>query len=472
MVHQHGVVRSTRLVALLAGLGLVAVACSSGGPAASQTVVVNSTVAASGNTASVTVAGSAGGSTSAPASSDPAASGAPTSGAQASGTQASGVPASSPPASGPATSGAAASSSPAAGVNALPVAKVSASPAFGSKTVGVADPLKISVQQGRITDVKVTTSTGHELKGAVSADGTSWSLGEVLGYGKTYTASGTATGTDGQAVPIAGSFSTVVPTSKVRTTISPSDGDVVGVATPVIVAFAVNPADRAAIAKAVSIRTTPKVTGAWVWIQHDDKRWALDFRPAVYWPANTKVHVEAKVYGLKFAAGAYGSSDVTSDFTIGRNQVVKADVNSHFLQVFRDGHQVASYPASYGKGDTPDKITRSGVHVVNDLFPTKLMSNPKYGYVNVLEHWAVRISDNGEFIHANPKTVGDQGNTNVSHGCVNLSLKDAEAYFKSAMRGDPVEVTGTTIKLQPSDGDIFDWTYPWQQWKNLAVKTY
>ncbi len=502
MVHQHGVVRSTRLVALLAGLGLAAVACSSGGPAASQTVVVNSTVAASGNTASVTVAGSAGGSTTAPTSSDPAASGAPTSGAQASGTQASGVPASSPPASGPATSGpatsgpatsgpatsgpatsrpatsgpatsgAAASSSPAAGVNALPVAKVSASPAFGSKTVGVADPLKISVQQGRITDVKVTTSTGHELKGAVSADGTSWSLGEVLGYGKTYTASGTATGTDGKAVPIAGSFSTVVPTSKVRTTISPSDGDVVGVATPVIVAFAVNPADRAAIAKAVSIRTTPKVTGAWVWIQHDDKRWALDFRPAVYWPANTKVRVEAKVYGLKFAAGAYGSSDVTSDFTIGRNQVVKADVNSHFLQVFRDGHQVASYPASYGKGDTPDKITRSGVHVVNDLFPTKLMSNPKYGYVNVLEHWAVRISDNGEFIHANPKTVGDQGNTNVSHGCVNLSLKDAEAYFKSAMRGDPVEVTGTTIKLQPSDGDIFDWTYPWQQWKNLAVKTY
>ncbi|MGI8591247.1 MAG: Ig-like domain-containing protein [Nakamurella sp.] len=472
MVHQHGVVRSTRLVALLAGLGLAAVACSSGGPAVSPTVVVNSTVAASGNTTSVTAAGSAGGSTTAPPSSDPAASGALSSGAQASSPATSGPATSGPATSGPATSGPGTSSSPAAGANALPVAKVSASPAFGSKTLGVADPLKISVQQGRITDVKVTTSTGHELKGAVSADGTSWSLGEVLGYGKTYTASGTATGTDGKAVPIAGSFSTVVPTSKVRTTISPSDGDVVGVATPVIVAFAVNPADRAAIAKAVSIRTTPKVTGAWVWIQHDDKRWALDFRPAVYWPANTKVHVEAKVYGLKFAAGAYGSSDVTSDFTIGRNQVVKADVNSHFLQVFRDGHQVASYPASYGKGDTPDKITRSGIHVVNDLFPTKLMSNPKYGYVNVLEHWAVRISDNGEFIHANPKTVGDQGNTNVSHGCVNLSLKDAEAYFKSAMRGDPVEVTGTTIKLQPSDGDIFDWTYPWQQWKNLAVKTY
>jgi lipoprotein-anchoring transpeptidase ErfK/SrfK len=184
------------------------------------------------------------------------------------------------------------------------------------------------------------------------------------------------------------------------------------------------------------------------------------------------VHVAAKVYGLKFANGAYGSSDVTSDFTIGRNQVVKANVNSHFLEVYRDGQKVASYPASYGKGDTPDKITRSGIHVVNDLFPTKLMSNPKYGYTNVLERWAVRISNNGEFIHANPKTVSDQGNTNVSHGCVNLSLADAEAYFKSALMGDPVEVTGTSIQLGASDGDIFDWTYSWDQWQNMAAKTY
>jgi len=318
----------------------------------------------------------------------------------------------------------------------------------------------------------MTSPTGKVLKGSVSADGSTWSLGEVLGYGKSYKVTGSATGTDGQVVPITGKYTTVTPKTKVRTTISPGDGKVVGVATSVIVAFSVKPADGDAIAKNISITTTPKVTGAWVWVQHDDGRWALDFRTKGYWPANTKVHVAANVYGLKFGNGSYGGDDITSDFTIGRNQVVKADVNSHNLLVYRDGRKVASYPASYGKGDTPDKITRSGVHVVNDMFPTKLMSNPKYGYTNVLEHWAVRISDNGEFIHANANTVSDQGNTNVSHGCVNLSLADAQAFYKSTLLGDPVEVTGTSIQLSSSDGDLFDWTYSWNTWKNLAVKVY
>ncbi len=428
-----------RLVALVVALGVAATACTAAGSAQPATVTVSSTVAGAG-APSVTVPGSVG-------------------------TAPSGSASTAAAASAPASSAAPSS------VIALPVAKVSASPAFGTKTVGPADPVKITVASGKITALTLTNPSGTVVKGAISADATSWSLGEVLGYGKTYTVAGSATGTDGRVVPIAGSFTTVTPKSKVRTTISPGDGKTVGVATSVIVSFAVEPVDRAAIAKHISITTTPKVTGAWVWIQHDDGRWALDFRTKDYWPENTKVHVQANVYGLKFATGAYGNSDVTSDFTIGRNQVVKADVNSHDLLVYRDDKLVATYPASFGKGDTPDKITRSGIHVVNDMNETKLMSNPKYGYTNVLEHWAVRISDNGEFIHANPNTVGDQGNTNVSHGCVNLSLANAQAYFKSTLLGDPVEVTGTTINLSASDGDLFDWTYSWSQWKNLSVPT-
>jgi lipoprotein-anchoring transpeptidase ErfK/SrfK len=445
--------RQMGLVAVVAALGLAAAACTAGGSsAAPETVTVSSTVGGVATTA-VTVPAVSGG---ALATSGPPATG------------------QSPPSSSPAASGGRANSgaAPVSTAPALPAAEVSASPAFGSKAMGPADPLKISVAKGKITVLTLTSPSGVTVKGAISADGTSWTLGEVLGYGKTYTAVGSATGADGKVVPIKGSFTTVTPTNKVRTTISPGDGKTVGVATSVIVAFGVKPADGADIAKYVSITTTPKVTGAWVWIQHDGGQWALDFRTQSYWPENTKVHVAANVYGLKFGAGAYGNADVTSDFTIGRNQVVKADVNSHDLLVFQDGKQVAAYPASYGKGDTPDKVTRSGVHVVNDMNETKLMSNPKYGYTNVLEHWAVRISDNGEFIHANPNTVGDQGNTNVSHGCVNLSLANAEAYYKSTLLGDPVEVTGTTIDLSASDGDLFDWTYSWAQWKNLSVKSY
>jgi len=465
MVHMQGVGRITRLVALATMttvLGVAVTACNAVGSAAPETVTVGSTVLAPPNTTSVTVPGSA--APIAPVSSAPV--------ALSAGDAPSSAPDSSAPANSAPANSAPAGSAPASSPVALAVATVSASPAFGSKTLGPADPFKISVGKGKITDLQVLTPSGRALKGDLSADGTTWTVGEVLGFGKTYTASGTATGADGRTVPIKGSVTTVNPASKVQATISPGDGKVVGVATSVIVAFSTEPTDRDLIAKAMTITTTPKVTGAWVWIHHDDKRWALDFRTQSYWPANTKVHVEAKIYGLKFATGAYGAGDVTRDFTIGRSQLVKANVNSHFLEVLRNGKKVASYPASYGKGDTPDKITRSGVHVVNDLFPTKLMSNPKYGYTNVLEKWAVRISDNGEFIHANPKTVGDQGNTNVSHGCVNLSAKDAEAYFKSALMGDPVEVTGTSIQLGSSDGDLFDWTYSWDQWKNLSVKQY
>jgi len=93
------------------------------------------------------------------------------------------------------------------------------------------------------------------------------------------------------------------------------------------------------------------------------------------------------------------------------------------------------------------------------------MSNPDYGYSGFTEHWAVRISNNGEFIHQNADTVDDQGSANVSHGCINLAPADAEAYFRSAIYGDPVEVTGTSVQLSEADGDLYDWAIPWDQWQ-------
>ena len=246
----------------------------------------------------------------------------------------------------------------------------------------------------------------------------------------------------------------------------------VGVAAPVIVYFGVEPADKAAVASHVTLTSDPAVEGAWAWIKHDDGRWGLDFRTKDYWPAGTKVHVSANLFGVQLAPGAYGAANITSDFTIGRNQVVIADVNSHELVVKQDGNVVASYPASYGRGDNtgdPNLITRSGTHIVSDFYETKLMSNPAYGYTNVPEKWAVRISDNGEFIHANPASSGAQGNSNVTHGCVNLSLSDAHDYYNSAIWGDPVEVTGTSITLGPDDGDFYDWAMSWDQWQALSV---
>ncbi|MDQ6657384.1 MAG: Ig-like domain-containing protein [Actinomycetota bacterium] len=333
--------------------------------------------------------------------------------------------------------------------------------------------------KGTITDISLVSPSGYQVNGALSKDKSSWTTGEVLGYGKTYQLTGSAVGTDGKTVPITGKYTMLKPAKLARTTISPGDGAVVGVAMPVMIQFlTTTPQDRALIEKNVSITTTPKVNGAWAWIDHDGGIWGLDYRPKGYWPAGTKVHVEAKMYGLKFAARSYGKTDVSSSFTIGRNQVVIANANAHKIVVQRNGHTVATYPASYGAAkdtDTSpghtatDRQTHSGIHVVNDLRKDLTMTSPLFKY-SEKEKWAVRISDNGEFIHANPNTINQQGHANVSHGCINLSLKAAEAYFRSAIVGDPVQVTGTNVRLGPADGDIFDYAINWDTWVGLSGK--
>jgi len=383
-----------------------------------------------------------------------------------------------PTAAGPPVSGGASpveastsSAPPAVTALAAPVATVTASPGFGTAGMAPSQPVTVTVARGVIDTLTMTGPDGAPLAGTVSPDHQTWTLGQHLAFGAAYTVTGIATGTDGRQVPITGTFGTAGTDTAIRNTVYPGDGAEVGVAAPVIVNFGVEPVDKAAVATRVTLTSTPAVEGAWAWIRHDDGRWGLDYRSRDYWPAGTQIHVSAQLYGVELAPGAYGAADITSDFTIGRNQVVLADANSHNLVVQQDGVTVATYDASYGSGDDigdPNRVTRSGTHIVMGKEENTLMSNPAYGYSNVPEKWAVRISDNGEFIHQNQYTVADQGVVNVSHGCVNLSAESAQAYFESAIYGDPVQVTGTSVPLSADDGDIYDWALSWDQWKALA----
>lgn len=360
-----------------------------------------------------------------------------------------------------------------------PPATVTGSPTLGSKDVAPADQIRIKVSGGTISWLTFSNADGKTVKGTLSKDRQSWTLGEPLGYGKTYTVTGIALNRAGVQTKIDGTYRTATTIEPVTTSISPGNGAVVGVAAPVIVGFGMNPQDKALIEKHVKITTTPKVEGSWAWITHDGDTYpSLDFRPKNYWPSGTKVHVESNIYGVKFADGWYGGDDVSVDFTIGRNQVVIANATTHRMTVKRDGKTIWTFDASMGMGDdpnseyglNPDLVTRSGIHVVMGKSPVYKMSNPKYGYTNVTEYWAVRISDNGEFIHNNPGTTAwELANVNKTHGCVNLSWDDAKMYYDSAMYGDPVDVIGTSVKLGPSDGDIYDWAIPWSTWKTMSA---
>ncbi|QKT12970.1 L,D-transpeptidase [Rhodococcus sp. W8901] len=352
---------------------------------------------------------------------------------------------------------------------AAPVAEVVQTPTSGAKGVNPVEPVSIRVDGGTLQGVALTNATGKVVQGALSPDGQSFTVTEPLGYGSTYTWTGTAVGSDGKSVPVAGSFTTVDPvtTTSVRTNIA--DGQVVGIGAPIILQFDGPIADKAAVEKALKVTTNPPTPGAWAWLP-DDRGARAHWRPANYWVPGTTVNVDADLYGVDFGGGAYGAGDVSLNFSIGRSQIVKANAPSHRMQVVRDGVTIMDIPVSYGEGNEDRNVTRSGVHVVTEKHEDFLMSNPPY-YENVRERWAVRISNNGEFIHANPATVGVQGASNVTNGCINLSLSDAEEYFGTAMYGDPVEVTGTRIDLSAADGDVYDWAIDWPTWLSMSALT-
>jgi hypothetical protein len=77
--------------------------------------------------------------------------------------------------------------------------------------------------------------------------------------------------------------------------------------------------------------------------------------------------------------------------------------------------------------------------------------------------WSVRFTLGGNFLHDAYWSVNDQGFTNVSHGCVNLSPENAKTYYQLAVPGDPVTITGSPRAGTWGDG----WTVWFLTWPEL-----
>ncbi|MGH3449257.1 MAG: L,D-transpeptidase [Haloechinothrix sp.] len=345
-----------------------------------------------------------------------------------------------------------------------PVAKVSAEPAVGATDVGVTDEVTVQVERGTLAEVALTNPDGDEVPGKLAEDNLSWSSAEPLGFGTTYTYSAKAIGSDNKAVEFTGTFDTVKPASEVRATLYPGDDAEVGVGMPVSVKFSAPVTDRAAAEKALTVTTPNDVEGSWAWL-HDRQ---VDWRPKEYWPTGTKVTVAAKLYGVHYGGGNYGRADVTTDFVIGRNQVVKIHTPDHRMRVYREGSLYADYPCSNGKDADPELNTPNGTVIVMTKEPTSIFDNERYGYTDLEKKWCCRISNHGEYIHENEENRANIGKRNTSHGCVNLFENDAKAYFDSAMLGDPVEVTGSQVGF-PTTSDVMDWLIDWDQWQSMSA---
>ncbi len=350
-----------------------------------------------------------------------------------------------------------------------PAPELTFTPAAAATDVVPTEPVRAHVANGYFQRVTLTNPDGKVVAGSLNRDRTTFTAAEPLGYGVVYTWDGSVVGSDGKAVPVEGSFTTVAPTLTVNGQFQLSDGQTVGVAAPIILQFDASIADKAAVERALTVTTTPPVEGSWAWLPDEAQGSRAHWRTRDYYPPGTTVNVQAKLYGVPFGDGAFGAVDSTLDVAIGRRQVVKAEASSHRIQVITDDGVIMDFPCSYGEGDVDRNVTRSGIHVVTEKYEDFYMTNPAAGYANVRERFAVRISNNGEFIHANPASSGAQGNTNVTNGCINLSTEDAEQYFNSALYGDPVEVTGTRIDLSYADGDIWDWAVGWDEWTAMSA---
>lgn len=244
----------------------------------------------------------------------------------------------------------------------------------------------------------------------------------------------------------------------------PLDGQTVGIAMPAIIKFDVPVTDRASIERHLKVTSQPAQRGAFHWMSDHEVHW----RPVNYWKPGTKVTVTADIGGVPAGNGIYGQLDRTMSFTVGRAQVIRVNAATHRMRVLRGGKEIQNFPTTTGK---PGHTTRSGTKVIIEKFDSKRMnsetvgipvdSSDGYDLDNV--QWAMRVTFSGEFIHAAPWSVGQQGRANVSHGCTGLSTSNAKWLYDNTIIGDPVEYTGTDRAMTLTNG-YGDWNLGFDQY--------
>jgi lipoprotein-anchoring transpeptidase ErfK/SrfK len=332
-----------------------------------------------------------------------------------------------------------------------------------TEPVQLDQPLAIRAEGGRLAEVSITGPKGP-IVGEISADGRTWiAQPNSLKYSTSYQVRARAIDTRGVPTETVTSFRTIEPQELFTARVSPANGEIVGVGTPITVTFDESVRDRAAVERALVVRTPTPIEGAWAWKSSS----TVVFRPAAYWPSNTPVQVDLNLMGVRAKRGVFGESNISSSFTTGVSMVTKVDALRHTATVYRDGQKIRTIPITTGK---PGFETRSGILVISTKEPVRVMdaatggtdrSDPEYYRIEVRH--AMRITTSGAFLHGAPWSVASQGRANVSHGCVGMSAANAQWLFEMSSLGDVVEITGTGVPQNLGNG-ITVWTESWSQW--------
>ena len=340
-----------------------------------------------------------------------------------------------------------------------------------AKPVPWDQPLTVKASKGMFSSVIVTDTATHlQLIGSLDSSKAVWTSDAKPDSGSTYAV---------QAVVVDQSKpSTLSATAKVASQpagatmkfgFQPGSQQVVGVNAPIVIRFAHKVTNRADVEKALTLSTTTPLVGSWHWISGSE----LHFRPQTEWPAHSTVRVRASFDGLKMSATRYGATDVDYQFTIGDKHETIVNDKTHTFVFKVNGVTKYVWQTSLGK---PTYETRTGNYIVLEKSKQREMTScaakitcdkndPNYYDLQV--QWDTRLSWSGTFIHAAPWD-SHLGFADVSHGCIHLTLANAETYYNAAQYGDIVHVLNTSRKiddlLTAQDPGATDWNSSWTDW--------
>ncbi len=302
----------------------------------------------------------------------------------------------------------------------------------------------------------------------MSSDGKSWTSGHKTAPGTGYTVEA-ETESGGSAKS---GFATV-PSGKVNTlNLAPGHDTTVGIAQPLSVVFDHPVKNKAAVEKRLDVSTSNNTEGSWGWMRDYSGKDRVDWRPKDYWKPGTKVSLKANLGGVDSGAGRWFVRDYATNFTVGRNQVVKVDLDNHRLRLMRDGQLVKDVPMSAG---TPggDKASWRGTAVLMAKEGTINMRSETVGLGDAYDKMvdsSMRLTWSGMYAHAAPWNTAHFGKANKSSGCIGMSDDDASWVYDQVQVGDPFEMTGNdakgTVALNNGYGD---WNTSWADWQDLSA---
>ncbi len=356
-----------------------------------------------------------------------------------------------------------------------PDASATIAPANGTTKVRPEKGVAVSAASGALESVTVQ-GDGKAAEGALSADHKTWHTKWALKPGTKYTVSATVKNAAGKVTTATSSFTTLKASKTFKVSdVTPMAKETVGVGMPITVNFDSPVANRSAVEKALEVRSTTPVQGAWHWMTNQQ----VMFRTKTYWPAHTSVAVVAHLSGVRAASGVYGTKDYGRTFKIGASHIAKVSLKKDKSKVYVDGKLAKTIPVSGGMGGADshgnDFRTTSGVHLAMGKLPEVWMTSPNIkkgepGYYHELVLKDVQISNSGEYLHQSPGEYECLGHRNCSHGCVRQTVAGAAWFYKLSVRGDVIDISGSSRTLSPDNGWGY-WQLSWSKWvKGGAIK--